>query len=736
MDLDRFKAYNDTLGHPAGDLLLARVARAIESAVRANDHVYRYGGDEFAVILPGVGRAGAAEVAERIRLTVGALGLGTPDPEVSISVGLACHPEDGTAKDTLVELADAALYLAKGSRLRSGAHDPFIVALHETASALLKGISPEELLETILARAARLLGTSHAYLYLVQPDGANLVVRAGLGLFASYTGHLMAVDQGLSGAVFRTGRPLAVDDYSEFAERSRDFEHEQIGAVVGVPLTAGGRVVGVIGLASGSSGRAWREPEVDALSRFAQLASIALQNASLQEAARQEQADPVTGLPAREELLRRIDEALVPDATEPSSRSAAVILLDIDRFKVINESLGHAAGDRVLREVARRISLALEPSDVAARFGGDEFGVLLNPAEGDRAERFTDALQGELQAPIELDGRTWLMSASMGVAVGEASVSSAGELLREAEVALVQAQADPAARVARFDPVRSRGALERVDLETDLRAAIERHELIAYYQPIVDLRTERIVGFEALARWPHPSRGLVPPATFIQLAEETELIIPLGDQILELACRQARSWRERWPGERLVMSVNLSPRQFGDPGLVASIGEVLELTGLDPAALELEITETSVMDRSEAGLRALADLRALGVRLVLDDFGTGWSSLAYLRQLPLDAIKIDKAFVTELDETDRNVAIVQAVLSLAHGLGITVVAEGIETPLQARRLRELGCDLGQGYVWSRPLAPALIESILTTGPGQRLLPSNLSKNRKRLTKSR
>jgi len=184
------------------------------------------------------------------------------------------------------------------------------------------------------------------------------------------------------------------------------------------------------------------------------------------------------------------------------------------------------------------------------------------------------------------------------------------------------------------------------------------------------------------------------------------------------------------------MSVNLSPRQFADPALVASIAEVLELTGLDPAALELEITETSVMDRSEAGLQALADLRALGVRLVLDDFGTGWSSLAYLRQLPLDTIKIDKAFVTELDETDRNVAIVQAVLSLAHGLGVSVVAEGIETPLQARRLRELGCDMGQGYAWSRPLAPDKIETILSTGPGQRLLPNNLSKNRKRLTKSR
>jgi diguanylate cyclase (GGDEF)-like protein len=736
MDLDRFKTYNDTLGHPAGDLLLARVARAIEASIRASDLAYRYGGDEFAVILGDSGRPGADEVADRIRTAIEGLRPDPSGPETSISIGIACYPEDGNGKDALVETADSALYLAKGSRLRRGARDPFVAALDETAGALLEGSSPDELLQTILARAARLLGTAHAYLYLVQPDGANLELRAGLGLFSDYVGRTLSVDEGLAGTVYRTGRPVAVDDYGAFAGRSPVFDGPQIGAGVGVPLSSGGHVVGVIGLAAGPTDRSWREPEVDALNRFAQLASIALQNAQLQEAARHDPVDPVTGLPAREILLRRIDDALVGDGSAGEPTPVAVILLDVDRFKVINESLGHGAGDRVLQEVARRLALALGPGDVAARFGGDEFGVLLRPGDPERATRFTDGVLGELKAPFELDGRDWFISASMGLAFGRPGASSAGDLLREAEVALVQAQGDPTLRVARFDPVRSREALERVDLEADLRGAIERHELIAHYQPIVDLRTERIVGFEALARWPHPERGLVPPSTFIPLAEETDLIIPLGAQVLEMACRQARAWRERWPGERLVMSVNLSPRQFADKGLVGSIADILEMTGLDASALELEITETAVMDRSEAGLRALADLRALGVRLVLDDFGTGWSSLAYLRQLPLDTIKIDRAFVTELDEADRNVAIVQAVLSLAHGLGITVVAEGIETPLQARRLRELGCDMGQGYRWSRPLAPERVEAILSTGPGQRLLPSNLSKNRKRLTKSR
>ena len=291
-------------------------------------------------------------------------------------------------------------------------------------------------------------------------------------------------------------------------------------------------------------------------------------------------------------------------------------------------------------------------------------------------------------------------------------------------------------RVARFDPLRSRAVLERIDLEADLRAGIARDELLVHYQPIVDLRTERIVGFEALVRWQHPVRGLVPPIAFIPLAEETDLIIPLGAVVLEKACRQAKAWRDAWPGERLVMSVNLSPRQFADPNLVSSIAAVLQETGLESSALELEITETAVMDRSEAGMQALADLRALGVRLVLDDFGTGYSSLAYLRHLPLDTIKVDRAFVTELDEKDPNVAIVQAVLSLAHGLGINVVAEGIETPNQMQRLRELGCDLGQGYLWSRPLPALDAAALLTRGERQRRLPKSRSRNRNKLTKSR
>ena len=736
MDLDRFKNYNDTFGHPAGDDLLREVARAIETATRSADRVYRYGGDEFSVILTDSGRLGADEVANRIRTAVEAICAPGSGPSISISIGIATFPEDGTAKDALVETADAALYLAKGSRARA-ARDPLMAALDETTGVLLDGGTPDELFNSILNRAGRLLGTEHAYLYLVHTDGVHMEVTAGRGLFGDFVGHTMSVDMGVAGAVFRSGQPAVVDDYAAFAGRSPTFDSVPIGAVVGVPLTSRGRVVGVLGLAAGPSERTWHEPEVEALNRFAQLASIALENVRLQEAALRSPVDTVTGLPARERLLEGIETALHWDGTDAEDPALiSVMLLDVDRFKVINESLGHEAGDRVLAEVGRRVAAVLGPNDMVARFGGDEFGVLLRPADADRAALVAEQILSGLKAPLDLDGRVWFISTSIGFAVGRPGVASSSDLLREAEVALVQAQAEPSTRIARFDPLRSREALERIDLEADLRAGISRDELIVHYQPIVDLRTERIVGFEALVRWQHPQRGLVPPLAFIPLAEETDLIIPLGAIVLEKACRQAREWRDRWPGERLVMSVNLSPRQFADPNLVSSIAAVLRDTGLEASALELEITETAVMDRSEAGMRALADLRALGVRLVLDDFGTGYSSLAYLRHLPLDTIKVDRSFVTELNDRDPNVAIVQAVLSLAHGLGVSVVAEGIETLPQMARLRELGCDLGQGYLWSRPLPADGAAAVLAAGPAQRRLPKSRSRNRKRLTKSR
>jgi len=741
LDLDAFKTYNDTHGHPEGDALLARVAQAMTDAIRAEDRVYRYGGDEFAVILPGVSATEAREVGERIRARVAAL-TETFGPLVTVSVGIATFPKDAWTKDGLVGVADRALYLVKPSGQSRGTDDDptrdlYLAAVDQTTLRLLERLEPAALLREIVERAAGLVGVKHGFLYLLEDDGEGgsvLVARVGTGMFETYEGYRLPAGKGVGWEVARTGQPTVVDDYSRYANRAPDLPAAQFGAVLAVPLTSGGEVLGNIGLASGDVSRAFSAREVEAVVRFAQLASIALDNARLFERAQTEVRqrahaalhDLLTGLPNRTLLLTRLAEQLEPTGggqvavarRRPPPSRIALILLDLDRFKVVNESLGHDAGDLLLVEVGRRLLGAARASDTVARLGSDEFGVLLGRIRNIReAERVAARIEAAIAEPFDLAGREVNVGASLGLAVGRAVVTYPGDLLKQAEIALHRAKLDPVRSTILFDPEMHAQTVDRATLEHDLRRAIERSELRLHYQPIVALATGRVVGMEALLRWHHPVRGLVPPLSFIPLAEETGLILPIGRWVLETACRQVREWHRRYAAARdVVVSVNLSARQFAMADLVPTVAAILDDTGLDPASLELEITESIVMDQSEASVERLRALRGLGVQLVLDDFGTGYSSLSYLRRLPLDTIKVDRSFVSGLGldgrEATVDLPIVQAVVSLAHGLGISVVAEGIEGPGQLACLRDVDCDRGQGYYFARPLPPDELEAVL------------------------
>ena len=727
LDLDAFKRFNDTLGHPAGDGLLVEIAAAMTRATRETDRVYRYGGDEFAAVLPGADRVVAHEVAERIRRAVrdrtseGPSTDGEPRPSVTISAGVACYPEDGRTKDELVAVADRALYLVKPEHLRdTRLTDPYLRALDETALALLDHSDPNAVLTTILGRASGVLGTPHGWVDLVDPDANRLVLRVGIGMFAGIQEESISIDEGVGGEVVRTGQPFAVADYDAWPGRSATIAAGwQLGPTIAAPLKSAGRVIGVLGLAAGATARAWTERDLETLSSFARLAAIGLENARLVDVAQRGALyDPTTGLPNRELLADRIAHALAGHRPDDGA-SIGVILLDLDRFKVVNETLGHVAGDRLLMAVGQRLVNSLRPGDTVARFGGDEFALVLDPvADAAEAHRIAERIAQELREPFPLNGRDWFLTASIGIALAAPGRGSPDDLLREAEIAMVRAKGNAGQRHFLFEPSMSDQSLERLDLENDLRRALDREELRVHYQPIVWLVSGAVVGFEALVRWQHPTRGLVPPLAFIPMAEETGLIVPLGRWVLDAACRQAAVWNATRTGKGtppLFVSVNLSARQFTQTDLVEDVRQTLASTGLEADALELEITESVLMDQSEAGIRALRDLRGLGVRLVLDDFGTGYSSLAYLKHLPLDTIKIDRTFVAGIEEpADRS--IVDAVIALAHGLGIGVVAEGIETDEQADRLRELGCDLGQGYLFSRPVPAEQTAALLGSLP--------------------
>ena len=598
-------------------------------------------------------------------------------------------------------------------------------ALRETALAAMRRMEPNDVLDAILGRAAALVGSVHGYVYAADGDREGLEVKAGLGLFKEWIGFRLAVGEGVAGRVVQTQRPLLIDDYDGWDGRATTFPSGILRAVVCVPLAAGSGAAGALAIARVERGNTFTPDDVEILTKFAEIASVALDNANLYEAAQEEirqrkQAeaelahmafhDRLTDLPNRAMFEEILDLALA--RARRGDRAVAVLYLDLDNFKLINDSLGHDAGDELLRMLAGRLRRVVRDADAVARQGGDEFLFLLADLEGGgqrddpsdvitRAEAAVERIRAQLARPFRFQGTDVYVSASIGIAIFPFHARDARTLLRYADVAMYTSKrADPGStRVfSGEDPV------GKLSLATRVRKAVEDGGFILHYQPIVSLADGQIVGSEALLRWPQPDGSIALPATFLPVIEEMGLIGRVGDWVLERVCEQARRWQDE--GASLFTSWNLALPQLWQRDLAARILRTIRASGVDAPSIVIEMTESAAMSDPERTRHILTELHEQGIGLAIDDFGTGYSSLSRLKDLPVDILKIDRPFLAGLPGDHTAAATVRAIIQLAEGLGMRPLAEGIEQECQRAYLLENGCAIGQGFLFAKALPAA------------------------------
>jgi diguanylate cyclase (GGDEF)-like protein/PAS domain S-box-containing protein len=606
---------------------------------------------------------------------------------------------------------------AEGELRRAAAQQAAVARLGRHA---LQDGDPGRLAKQVVPVMTEIDGVEAACVWEAGREGRRLHLRAGLEEHGGAERRASAARDSHAGAALESGLHVIVDDWSTERRFSMPPALRLLGvrSSLAVPIAGKDQPYGVLDIHSTEPSR-FTPQDVHFVQASANVLADALERHRADEALRHRVLhDALTGLPNRLSFVDSLRDAL--NRSTASGSPVGILFLDLDHFKLINDSIGHHAGDQLLQAVAPRLRAHLRPGDIVARFGGDEFGILVDRlTDEDEALAIADRVAGAFREPYAMGGADHFVTASIGIAVARSAGREpidAELLIRDADAAMYRAKERGRGRCEVFDAEMRARAVRRLETERELRHALEREELELRYQPVIALGSGEIVGLEALVRWNHPERGMLDPGEFVAIAEDSGLIDPIGRWVQETACRQALGWHELRPDKRpLDVAVNLSARQVAHRDLADQVREVLTATGLEPVNLRLEVTESALVDEAAGATATLEALSAIGVRLVLDDFGTGYSSLAYLNRFPFDALKVDRSFVDGLGVEQERTAIVEAVLGMARALSLDAIAEGVENEAQLSELRRLGCDYAQGHLFSRPLTAEKVTALLEGG---------------------